>query len=80
MGIRGIKNYLDKKTCMKHYPNWGKLFEGEKKEIRKAMNQASAGLLSRNWMEVRKLFLLCLYDSPSCPYEPVDAMLERDKY
>ena len=37
-------------------------------------------LLLRNWMEVRKLFLEYLYDSPTCPYAPVNAMFARDEY
>ena len=31
-------------------------------------------------MEVRKLFLEYLYNSPSCPYAPVDDICVRDKY
>ena len=37
-------------------------------------------LLLRNWIEVRKLFLEYLYDSPTCPYAPVNAMFARDEY
>lgn len=31
-------------------------------------------------MDVRNLFLEYLYDNPSCPYEPIDAMFAGDKY
>ena len=37
-------------------------------------------LLLRNWIEVRKLFVEYLYDSPTCPYTHVNAMFTRDKY
>ena len=44
------------------------------------ITQAAAPLLLRNWMETRILFLEHLYDSPSSPYAPVDAMWTRDEY
>ena len=31
-------------------------------------------------MEVRRLFILYLYTSPSSPYNPADAILSRDEY
>lgn len=44
------------------------------------MTQAAAPLLLRDWMETRKLFLEYLYDYPTPPYAPVDAMWARDEY
>lgn len=34
----------------------------------------------RNWMEMRKLFLEYVYDSPSYRYIPIDPIFTRDDY
>ena len=79
-GVCIIKNWIDSKDWTKHYPNFNDLNQSEQREIQRAITQAAAPLLLRNWTETRILFLEYLYDSPTSPCAPVDAMWARDEY
>ncbi len=52
----------------------------QKNEITKGMHQSAAGILLRNWMEVRKLFINYLCTSDDSPYHPCEAIFSRDEY
>ena len=52
----------------------------EQEEVIEAVTQASAGVLLRQWIEVKKAFISYLYSSPLSPYSPVDSIFVRDEY
>ena len=58
----------------------GTIYLNQKKEVRRVVQQVAMPLLLCNWMEVRKLFLEYLYDSPTCQYTPVNTIFARDEY
>ena len=51
----------------------------EKSEIGRGMKQSASGLLLRNWMEVRNIFIKYLYTRESSPYNRSDDF-SRDEY
>ena len=50
----------------------------QRNEIINGMHQLDSGLLLRNWMEVRKLFISYLCTSYDSPFHPSDAIFSRD--
>lgn len=79
-GIRHIKNWIDSNKWHIHFKGYDYLNFSEQEEIKNSMSQAAAPLLLRNWMEVRKILIDYLYDSPLSPYAPVQAIFARDEY
>ena len=79
-GTQNIKKWLDNGDLDKHFPDFDDLPFFEKEEIVISLNQSSAGVMLRNWMEVRKLFLEYMCESSSSPFCPVDSMFARDEY
>ena len=79
-GVCIIKNWIDSNDWTKHFPNFNDLSQSEQRKIQRIITQAASPLLLHNWMETRILFLEYLYDSPTSPYAPVDAIWARDKY
>ena len=79
-GIAPIKGWLDGNKWKKYFPNYDFLSLDEQVEILRGLQQSAAVLLLRNWMEVRKMFLLYMCTSPTSPYYPVDAVFARDEY
>ena len=49
-GIKKIREWLDDLKWQQSYPKFDSLFDHEKKEIKVAVEQASAGSILRNWM------------------------------
>ena len=56
------------------------LSDEEKTEIRRGLEHSASGLILRNWLEVRELFIKYLYTSLDSPYYPTDAIFSRDEY
>ena len=56
-GTKPIKNWIDRNEWEKNYPNFDKLSDDEKGEIRHALNQAAVSLLMRSWNESCRMFL-----------------------
>ena len=79
-GMSPLKEWVDSKEWIKHYPDYHDLNVFEREEIEKAVLQASGGLLLRNWQEVCKLFLDYLRKSPSSPYRKVLSIFARNEY
>ena len=79
-GVKPIKQWLDNHEWNKFYPEFYSLSNSDKLELQVALDQSAAGLLLRNWMEIRKLFLEYLIESPTCPFSPVSSMFARDEY
>ena len=79
-GMSMIKRWLDDILWEKYFPSFESFTNEEKSEIRRALNQSASGLILRNWMEVRKIFLNYLFASEDSPYHPTDAMFSRDEY
>ena len=69
-GMRPLKEWVDSKKCVKYHHNDHDLNVYERKDTDKEVLQSSGGLLSRDWQEVRKLFLCYLKESfktlPKC--------------
>ena len=79
-GISPIKNWLDGCLWEEYFPNFHFLSLEEQAEVGNGLNQSASGLILRNWMEVRRIFILYLYTSPTSPYHPSDAIFSRDEY
>ena len=79
-GLSRIKNWLDGKLWASYFPSYFSLSIDEQNEIATGLQQAASGLILRNWMEVRKIFVNYLYMSSSSPYHPSDAIFARDEY
>ena len=79
-GMQRIKRWVDDCLWQVHFPMFERYSIEEKSEICKAMEQSSAGLILRNWMEVREIFLNHLYTSSSSPYFPVREFFSRTEY
>ena len=67
-------------VCGRIFPDFESLEISQRNEIIKGMNQYESGILLRNWMEVRKIFLHFIFESEDSPYHPTDAMFSRDEY
>ena len=80
IGTTVIKNQINSKKWEEFYQNFKEFFESEKKEIRKVMDQSVAPLLLHNQMEVRKLFLEYIYNTPGCLFTHTHAMFARGKH
>ena len=79
-GTKYIKEWLDNDEWHNYYPEFHLLTTDDKFELQVPLDQSAVGLLLRNWMEVRKLFLEYLCESRSSPFSPVDSMFARDEY
>ena len=64
----------------KNYPNFDKLSDDEKKEIRYALNQADASLLLQAQNEPCRIFLGYLKRSKDSPFQHVDSLFARHKF
>ena len=73
-GMSMIKRWLDDSLWEKYFPSFESFTNDEQSEIRRALHQSASGLVLRNWMEVRKIFLNYLFSSEDSPYHPTDAM------
>ena len=65
---------------MKNFLDFHEMFPHDQDELVNGMNQAAMVFFTRNWMEVKKLFLLYLYNSDSSPYPCTDCIFARDEY
>ena len=79
-GISVIKKWIDGNEWKEHFPSYYVYNEDEQKEIYYGLQQAASGLLLRNWMEVRILFIRYLCESSSSPFAPVECIFSRDEY
>ena len=79
-GLSSIKQWLDSGDWIENFPDFHELLPHDQEELVDGMNQAAMGLFTRNWMEVKKLFLLYLYNSDSSPYPCSDCIFARDEY
>ena len=79
-GMSHIKRWIDGTLWESNYPGLESFSLQDKAEISKGLKQSASGLLLRNWMEVRKIFIKYLYTSSSSPYNPSDAIFSRDEY
>ena len=88
-GIRQIKWYIDdgealanyKRSFRKHFHHEKELTKESEKEIQKAFQEASMTLTVRNWMEVRKILIQYLLNSPELPLgSKVEKIFVRDEY
>ena len=79
-GISHIKKWIDGHIWESYFPEFSSFTDYEKEEVRKGMKQSASGLLLRNWMEVRKVFINYLFKSETSPYTPSDAIFARDEY
>jgi hypothetical protein len=81
IGVKNIKNWVDNKEWAKHFTGWEQdLTEVEQMEIFKAMRQASAPLLCRNWQEVTKILIHYLRKSTSSPFKRALSIFARCEY
>ena len=79
-GVKNVKNWIDGNLWKDYFPEFHYFSLDQQIEIIRGVEQSAAGILLRNWMEVRKLLINYLYDSPSSPYEPVEIIFSRDEY
>ena len=79
-GTKRIRSWIDEGLWKKNYPNFNKLTPNQQDEITAAMEQSAAGLLLRNWLETRKLFLNYLLRSTSSAFKSVGDIFARDEY
>ena len=73
-GMSHIKRWIDDCFWERNYPSFESFSIAEKSEISRGLTQSASGLLLRNWMEVRKIFIKYLYTSSTSPYHPSDAI------
>ena len=75
-----IKLWIDSIEWHRHYNGFHDLDPMSREEISKAMTQAAAPLLLRNWIEVIALLLKYIYSSIYSPFHPCDTIFARDEY
>ena len=56
-----IKRWLDSGEWINNILDFHQLFPHDQDELVDAMIQAAMGTFTRNWMEIKKLFLLYIY-------------------
>ena len=79
-GVKVVKQWIDGNIWTDYYEEYTDLTIKGKEIIRKAMHQAAAPILLRNWMETRTFLIDYIYGSPLSPYHPVQAIFARDEY
>ena len=79
-GISKLKNYIDNGEFENKIPNWYSFSEDEREEYKASLNQSIGGLILRNWMEVRTIFINYLCNSPTSPYHPIRSIFSRDEF
>ena len=79
-GMKYIKRWIDGNLWEQNLHEFVNCTDEEKDEVRKGLKQSAAGLLHRNWVEVKMIFIKYLFTSESSPYTPSDAIFSRDEY
>ena len=79
-GIKKLRQHLKSSNWKDQIPNWFNLNEEERVEYSKALEQSAAGLLLRNWMEVRKVFFEYILRTKEGPFKHVISIFARDEY
>ena len=76
-GTKPIWDWIDDKGWKNHYPNYKDLLSVTQKENNEAFNQASSGIMLREWEEVSLIFILFLKNSEHSPYNKVGGFFAR---
>ena len=79
-GVKCIKLWFDSGDWKFNYPGFFQLTDFEQDEICRAVEQSSGGLILRNWMETRTLFLQYILISKSSCFKSVADIFARDEY
>ena len=80
LNTKPIRYWIDGKVWKNHYPNYNDLLSLNQKEINKAFNQESAGIMMSVWEEVSLIFIRFLKNSPYSPYKKVGAFFAQKEY
>ena len=78
--LSSIKRWLDSGEWINNIPDFHQLLSHDQDELVDAMIQAAMGTFTRNWMEIKKLFLLYIYNSSSSPYFMSNCIFARNEY
>jgi hypothetical protein len=79
-GIRHLFDWKKSEGWTKQFPDWKYLSAAEREEVSKSFEMAYMSIVSRSWMEVRKLLLQFLIKSSSTILGKVLPAFFRDEY
>ncbi len=79
-GIRHLFDWKKSEGWTKQFPDWKYLSAAEREEVSKSFEMAYMSVVSRSWMEVRKLLLQFLIKSSSTILGKVLPAFFRDEY
>ena len=79
-GIKKLRHHLKNGDWKREIENWSDFSESDQNEFSKALEQSAAGLLLRNWMEVRKVFFEYILRAKEGPFKHVISIFARDEY
>jgi hypothetical protein len=79
-GLSHIKRWIDSDGPGENFPGYSMLSANEQQNVRRAIHNSAASLMQRNWLQVRKLLMDYLRNSPEKAAGTIDCMFWRDEY